>query len=111
MCEWPLVTAYGLKSGRARDRHGPQGPKSAAQPSSFRRLWLYIAHITYINVNNFSIDCVASLSTMFQVRKLMLRCWLRPPVNQRTFLLPFSNTAQLCHKTSKVHCSVHWHIW
>jgi len=28
MCEWPLVIASGLKSGRARDRHGPQRPKS-----------------------------------------------------------------------------------
>jgi len=28
MYEWPLVTASGLKNGRARVRHGPQGPKS-----------------------------------------------------------------------------------
>jgi len=37
MCEWPLVTASGLKSGQARDRCSPQGPKSA-RPNSFRHL-------------------------------------------------------------------------
>jgi len=40
MCEWLLVTASRLKSGRVRDRRGPQGPKSGR--NSFRRLCLTI---------------------------------------------------------------------
>jgi len=39
ICEWPLVTASGLKSGWARDRCGPQKPKSGrATANSFCRL-------------------------------------------------------------------------
>jgi hypothetical protein len=39
MCECPVVTASGLKSGRARDMHGPQGPLKMEKAIKNQNYW------------------------------------------------------------------------